>query len=324
MNIALITPAKKYTKSGNRTSAVRWAAMLRELGHRIEIATDSSVLSRRPIDLMVALHAWRSHAAVEAYRQQYPDGPLIVALGGTDVNTYLTSHPAQTLKSMNAADALVCLHDLVGARLPKRLRPRLRVIRQSARPSSAPRVPRKRTFDVCVVGHLRKEKDPFRAALAARLLPETSRIQVTHLGKAHKPEWAARARKEQARNPRYRWLNERPHWQVRREYARARLMVISSNQEGGANVVSEAVVAGLPVIASDIDGNRGLLGEKYAGYYPVGNEVVLAALLLRAENEPAFLQKLTTQCAKLEPTFSPQREAAAWGKVIAQVMRKIR
>ena len=59
-------------------------------------------------------------------------------------------------------------------------------------------------------------------------------------------------------------------------------------------------------------------------YYPVGNEVVLAALLLRAENEPAFLQKLTTQCAKLEPTFSPQREAAAWGKVIAQVMRKIR
>ena len=39
-----------------------------------------------------------------------------------------------------------------------------------------------------------------------------------------------RGRKEQARNPRYRWLNERPHWQVRREYARARLMVISSNQ----------------------------------------------------------------------------------------------
>ena len=107
---------EKIHQERQPTSAVRWAAMLRELGHRVEIATDSSVLSRRPIDLMVALHAWRSHAAVEAYRQQYPDGPLIVALGGTDVNTYLTSHPAQTLKSMNAADALVCLHDLVGAR----------------------------------------------------------------------------------------------------------------------------------------------------------------------------------------------------------------
>jgi len=322
VNIALITPAGKNTKTGNRTSAKRWAGFLRAQGHRVSIAVDFETLEDvRRIDLMIALHAWRSSAAINAYRALYPSGPLIVALGGTDVNTYLELDPETTLSSMNTADALVCLHDLIGKRLPQRLRKKLHVIRQSAQPLPQPRRPRQRTFDVCVVGHLREEKDPLRTALAARLLPTSSRIRVMHLGKAPTVQWARRASGEMASNPRYIWRGEIAHWQVRREYARAQLMVISSNQEGGANVVSEAVVAGLPVIASDIDGNRGLLGDDYAGYYPVGDELALATLLQRAETDGKFLQKLTRQCAKLAPSFAPEREATGWEKVIDQVIR---
>lgn len=33
-------------------------------------------------------------------------------------------------------------------------------------------------FDVCVIGHLRAVKDPFRTAMAARSLPDKSRIRV--------------------------------------------------------------------------------------------------------------------------------------------------
>lgn len=293
--------------------------MLRAQGHQVEIAVAFDDLSRRRIDLLVALHAWRSREAVEAYRREYSKGPLIVALGGTDVNTYLLREPEATLKSMKTADALVCLHDLIGEHLPPGLRQKLYVIRQSALPLTRPRKPRTRTFDVCVVGHLREEKDPFRAALAARLLAPTSRIRIIHLGKAHKRDWAHRARREMAGNSRYRWLGEVPKWRVRREFARAQLMIISSSQEGGANVVSEAVVAGLPVIASDIDGNRGLLGSNYAGYYPAGDERALALLLQRAESDSKFLRTLTRQCAKLAATFSPQRESSAWAKVIEQV-----
>ena len=107
-----------------------------------------------------------------------------------------------------------------------------------------------------------------RAAQASRLLPAESRIQVVHLGAAGDANWRATAEKEAATNPRYRWLGDVPRWKVRARFARAHLMVISSVMEGGANVVSEAVVAELPVLASDISGNRGLLGDGHPAYFP--------------------------------------------------------
>jgi glycosyltransferase involved in cell wall biosynthesis len=93
-------------------------------------------------------------------------------------------------------------------------------------------------------------------------------------------------------------------------------MVISSVMEGGANVVSEAITAGLPVLASDIDGNVGLLGKDYGGYYPVENEKALAALLHRAETDPAYLRGLATQIRKLQPKFRPAREVTAWRNLL--------
>lgn len=314
MKIHLVTPAKKNSRNGNRTSALRWASMLRAGGHVVHIDTD---YNGEPIDLLIALHAWRSAGAIARYREHYPTGPLIVALGGTDVNSFLQSDPETTLRSMHAADALVCLHDLMAGELPADQQKKLHVIRQSALPLSTPRQTSSRYFDVCVIGHLREEKDPFRTALAARLVPDTSRLRVNHLGKAHDQTWAQQAKQEMIQNPRYCWKGEVTSEQVREEFASTQLMVISSNQEGGANVISEAIVAGVPIIASDIAGNRGLLGEDYPGYYPVGDEQALADLLYRAETDLAFLASLEAYGQQLAPLFSPEHEASAWAKLVA-------
>ncbi len=316
MKISLITPAEKQSKSGNRTTALRWAAMLREVGHRVRVDVDYAGAAA---DLMIAIHAWRSADAIARYRQRFPAGPLVVGLGGTDVNTYLKSDPEPTLRSMEMADALICLHDLIGEALPASLRGKLHVVRQSALPLPSPRRPAKRNFDICVIGHLRDEKDPFRTALAARRLPPTSKLRVIHLGKAHTPEFARQAAAEMAVNPRYRWLGEVPGWRVRRELTKTRAMVISSNQEGGANVVSEAIVAGVPVFASDIDGNVGLLGRHYEGYYPLGDEAALARLLDRAETEPGFLDRLERQGRELNPLFRPAHERSALKRIVKAV-----
>ena len=316
MKIHLVTPAKANSRNGNRTSATRWARLLRQAGHRVRIDTD---YKGEPADLVIALHAWHSAAAIRCYRETRPDGPLVVALGGTDVNTYLNTDPKTTLASMQTADALVCLHDLIADELPIALRQKLSVIRQSALPLPRPREPSQRFFDICVIGHLRAEKDPFRTALAARLLPAQSKIRVLHYGKAPSPKWALQAEAEMRINARYRWKGEVPHGRIRQAFIRARLMVISSRQEGGANVVSEALVAGVPIIASDINGNIGLLGRDYAGYFPVGDEQSLAERMRQAETDERYLKSLERQGSALAPLFTPERELAAWQQLLATI-----
>ena len=97
-------------------------------------------------------------------------------------------------------------------------------------------------------------------------MAKSSRIRLIQLGKAHTSVWAQKARAEMMRNRRFHWKGEVPFWAVRREFQKTHLMAISSINEGGANVVSEAIVAGVPVLASSIPGNIGLLGRDYTWY----------------------------------------------------------
>jgi glycosyltransferase involved in cell wall biosynthesis len=85
-------------------------------------------------------------------------------------------------------------------------------------------------------------------------------------------------------------------------------MVITSRMEGGAHVVSEAIAIGVPVIASDIPGNRGLLGDDYPAYFPVGDIKALSKLLDEAESNPAFYQKLNKALLARKKLVQPALE----------------
>ena len=316
MRIILVTPAASRSRFGNRVTARRWAAVLRSLGHRVAVRTAWDGASA---DVLIALHAWRSAASIRRFRDRFPARPLIVALTGTDIYGFLHTEAETTRRALECADLLVGLHDLVREALPPEFHARLRVVHQAVSGGSVERRPSKRTFDVCVVGHLRREKDPLRAAWAAQGMPSDSRLRVLHAGGARDPGWAEAARREMARNPRYRWLGEVPPWRVRRLYERTHAMVISSLTEGGANVVSEAVVAGLPVIASRIPGNVGLLGPDHPAYFPPEDTGALKALLRRAESEPGFPDDLTRHGARRAPLFAPGRECEAWRRLLEEL-----
>jgi putative glycosyltransferase (TIGR04348 family) len=274
--------------------------------------------------MMIALHAWRSADSIRRFRERYPDRPLIVALSGTDIYDYIDRDPAPTLHSLACADRLVALQDLARDRVPARFRRKVRVIHQSAPPLRQAAAGSKRGFDVAVIGHLREVKDPFRAAEAARRLPPESRIRIVHLGAAETPQWAAAAKTEMKANARYLWRGDRPRAEVRRLLGRARAMVLSSRSEGGANVISEAVAARLPVLASRIDGSVGLLGRDYPGYFPVGDTDALARLLRRIETSAEFLARLHRALARRAPLFRPAREKTAWKKLIGEIMPQSR
>lgn len=315
LDVCLITPAPAGSRAGNRVTALRWARILRDLGNRVAIESE---YGGRPCDLMVALHASRSFASVDRFHRRHPDLPVILALTGTDLYglIHTDSHAQQ---SMKMASRLILLQPMGVAELPAPLRRKARVIYQSARGPGGRASLRARAFEVCVLGHLRSVKDPFRTAMAARLLPASSRIQVVHIGAALSEEMEERARAEAKSNPRYRWVGEVPRWKALRMLAHSRLLVLSSQMEGGANVISEAIAASVPVIASRIPGSVGLLGEDYPGYFPVGNTKALAVLLRRAETDSTYYRRLKAWCRRLKPLVDPRRERESWRRLLLEV-----
>lgn len=303
MRIALITPAGAKSRYGNRRTAERWAYFLRQLGHEVVV---EEVWNGEAADVMIALHARRSHRSIARYAAAHPGRPLLVALTGTDLYRDIRDDEGAQ-ESLELATGLVVLQEAGLAELEPRHREKARVVYQSAEPIRR-EPPSETSFDVCVIGHLRAEKDPFRAALATRLLPPASRIRVIHAGGAREKELATKAGALMAENPRYDWLGEVSRERVRELLSRARLLVQSSFIEGGANTISEALAAGVPIIASDIPGNVGMLGEDYPGYYPAGDEHALARLLERAESDPAFYELLEARCEARHHLAQPEHE----------------
>ena len=290
--------------------AERWARFLRQMGHKVLV---EEVWSEERSDLMIALHTRRSHPSIRRYAVAHADQPLVVVLTGTDLYRDIRlDEGAQD--SLELATRVVVLQEARLAELEPWHRAKARVIYQSAE-SIRPQPQAKTFFDVCVVGNLRAEKDPFRCALAARYLPSTSRIRLTHARKAHSDEFAAQARTLAASEPRYRWLGEVPRWRVRR------LLVQSSIMESGANAVAEALAAGVPVIASRIPGNVGMLGENYPGYYSVGDEQALARSLEQVENDAAFRELLEAWCAARRHLITFEREQGALDALVKEVAR---
>jgi putative glycosyltransferase (TIGR04348 family) len=325
--VRIITPAPPGSQKGNRVTALRWSRLLRSLGHRVVI---EQRYQGGECDVLVALHARRSFPSVDRYRRERPAAPLILALTGTDLYRDIRTSP-RARRSLELATRLVLLQPAGIAELPEALRSKARVIYQSVdihTPITRSRgypphdhTARQRPFVVCVLGHLRPVKDPFRAARAARRLPASSRICIVHVGAALSPSMADYACREIERNPRYRWLGELPRWKALRTLAGSQLLALTSRMEGGANAISEAIACSVPVVSSRISGSIGLLGEDYPGYFPGGDTRALADLLLRAERDAAFYQELARRCASLRPLFDPAREQEAWARLLEELAR---
>jgi len=315
MQALIVTPAARGSLAGNRRTALRWAGMLTRLRHRARIVED---YRGEACDLMIALHARKSARSIARFHDERPAAPLLVALTGTDLYRDL-QHDGPAARSVDLATRLIALQPLAGEGLARHLRPRVRVILQSAEPLLDPPSPVSDAFEICVVGHLRPVKDPFRTAEAVRLLPADSRVRVLHVGEALQSEMERRAREEQRSNPRYRWLGRLPQDEALAVLARSQLLVLSSLMEGGANVIGEAVVHGVPVIASRIAGSVGLLGADYGGYFPSGDTDALAALIRRSETDRTFHDEIRAHCRALAADFAPDRERAAWSNLLAEL-----
>lgn len=304
--VCIVSPALADANNGNWHTAARWQRFLAPV---CEVAVSSEWSGDSDGTVLIALHARRSAASIERFRAHRPDGTLAVVLTGTDLYGDLRTD-ARARHSLECASRLVVLQERGLAALDATSRAKASVIVQSAPALHIERRPG--DADFVAVGHLRPEKDPATLWNAIRLLGDDAHPPtVTHVGAALEGALGDEARVAMALCPGYRWLGAQPHARARRLIAGARALVHPSRVEGGANVVIEAVRSRVPVLASRIDGNVGLLGSDYDGYFPVGDAAALAGIMRRFVGDAGFAAHLVAQCALREPLFRPAAERRA-------------
>jgi putative glycosyltransferase (TIGR04348 family) len=311
MRIAITYPGSSAPRSGNRHTAARWRDFLRGLGHRVRVGPE---WSGGDDDLLLALHARKSHPSIRRFRQARPDAPLIVALTGTDLYRDIRQY-ADARRSLAMATRLAVLQAEGLRELKPALRRKTRVVHQSS-DVRLRHAPVRSRFRIAVIGHLRGEKDPFRAVRALRHLDPAARVEVVQIGGALDARMRAEARKWAKRESRYRWLGSVSHGAAMRWLASSHVLVMSSVMEGGANVVCEAARIGVPVLASRIPGNVGMLGRGYPGYFRLFDDAALARLIERCRSDASFYRQLRNGVLRRQAWFAPATERAALERLL--------
>jgi len=316
--VLIVSPSLSAANNGNWHTAARWQRFLAPIARVDIVGVDGDDAENAPADLLIALHARRSAAPIARWCERGAAAPVVLVLTGTDLYRDLDID-AGARHSLECASRIVVLQEAALARLDGASRAKAIVIVQSAPASRARRLPG--DADLVAVGHLRDEKDPTTLYRAARLLAADAVVPtLAHIGGPLDARLADEARATMAACPSYRWLGALSHTAARRAIARARALVHCSRIEGGANVVIEAVRSGVPVLASRIDGNVGLLGADYDGYFPVGDAAALAALARRFLADAPFADRLRAQCAAREPLFLPSAERRAVRALVAELV----
>lgn len=303
--IVIVTPTLASSNTGNWHTASRWARLLSG-SFRVRV-TDR--WDGGDEQLMIALHAKKSAASIQAWRASCPGKPLAVVLTGTDIYGHIDTDSTMHW-SLSQADRLVVLNRRALSAVPPQFQTKTVLCLPSC-PERQPRAKTGRHLRVLMAGHLREEKSPQVFFAAVRLLKHRSDLRFEHVGAALDPALGDEANRLALECPSYRWLGALPHGKTRAKIQAAHVLAHPSQQEGGATVIVEAVRSGTAVIASRIDGNVGLLGEDYGGYVPWGDAQALADAIVKARDDPVYLDQLQGQCALLAPQFTPAQERAS-------------
>jgi glycosyltransferase involved in cell wall biosynthesis len=197
----------------------------------------------------------------------------------------------------------------------------IQVVFQSAAPLEP--VPKRVSIvmNVAFVGHLREEKDPRTLFNAVRLIPKNIPIAVNVAGNGLDSTLSAEASQLAVDDARFAWLGGLSHEKARELIRQSDLLVVPSLMEGGANVISEAMMSGTPVLASVVSGNVGMLGRQWPGYFEVRNAQALAQLLTKAATDRGFYEQLLLATRQRAHLFDPHTEAVALLGVMADALK---
>lgn len=313
MKVCVASPYPLSELKGNSVTTDRIVAMLNEGGVK---ARGSYGNDGEPADILITLHAIKGAPAVFDFKKKTPNGRVIILLTGTDIYQGLAEGSQIGGDALQVADRIVVPQEAAIRKLPEKVRGKTVVIRPSLDPIAVKATSSQSPFVISVVGHLRPVKRPFLTIETLAQHPEWSDLEVWQIGQALDAEMRKTAEFWMEEDKRYRWCGGLPREESLALCAKSSLTINSSILEGGANAVLEAMTMGVPVLASRIEGNVGLLGDDYPGYFEEGG---MAKALEAIMHQRVDLDEWSLLLADRLPLFSRVRESESWLELLIEL-----
>ena len=308
MKICVASPYPLTDLKGNSVSTKRIVGILNESGYQ---ARGSHGFDGESADVLISLHSYKGTQAVDDFRRQFPGGKVIVLITGTDL--YVDLPEGRGISTLEKADVIVLPYEEARGEILKDFEDKLYVVPSSLTIPEIEATPQSDQFVITIVGHLRPVKRPFLTIEAVAAHPEWGNIEVRQLGEALDEKSADTACDWEEKDTRYQWLGALPREESLAICAGSSLTVNSSRSEAAANAVLEAMTLGVPILASRIEGNIGLLGVDYPGYFE-GN--FLEPKLAEVITGEYDLSEWVTHAKKRLPIFSRESERSAWDELL--------
>jgi len=313
MKINVCTGYPLDSPRGNTTTAFRIAERLQMAGHQ---ATAMHTDTPPAADAQISLHALKT-AAASAYFAKHQSGKLFIRLTGTDINGGFEKNQSLSQQTIDLADKLIVTHPACLPQIPDRWQSKTVVIYPSVTMPELAVISSPTSPLFTCIGHLRPVKAPHLMYAAIQKIRQTNLAAIS-IGNAYDVTDGQQALLNTRHDDRYHW-----HAGCDRATAlawmKASLATINSSiSEGGANTVMEAIQLRIPVLATDIPGNRGFLGDSYDGYFETGRADQLADLMRRCLDDSGFVERLKIQLDGQRPLFSIQRESEQLSKLISE------
>ncbi|MEO1857586.1 MAG: glycosyltransferase [Rubritalea sp.] len=314
MHILISSAYPLSSPKGNSITAKRIESLLTQTGNTAQaINTDMPPTA----DAMISLHATKTLASSKSFKVNSPNGKLIVYLTGTDLYREQTNNNPEFFEALSLADALVVGQRASLASIPTEFLKKSHFIPASVLLPPVDKVSPPPHPSLALIGHLRPVKNPFLMNQALEKLADI-KLEAFTLGAALEPSMLSEVQCWQQSNPRFNWLNDVTYSKTLSWIEQVDFTLNTSHSEGGSNAVAESIALGTPVLASKIEGNVGMLGDDYLGYFEPDNVSALAALIRRSITDHSFHSKLLQQIADLQQNFLPAKETAGWLKLLKQ------
>lgn len=303
MRIALISPYSLARAAGNAVTAARIGSSLGTVGCAVrvfsleEYSMDSlsAAIDEFSPDLIHTLHAFYCGNQAE-YVARKLGLPFIITMTGTDI--YRTdNYTAAEVQLLRSAAAIVVFTGIIKQKLASYLNSEMiNIIPQGVDIRSAlPLSGNNGDFIFLFPAGIRPVKNVlFPLAPLAQLARKFPRIKLHLAGEILDSNYAADVLPKYDAESSASWLGPVAHDKMPEIYASASVVLNCSHSEGGmANSLLEAMQLGIPVLATDIEGNRSLVIDGKNGLLYQDKESFLSKaerLLVDAELRSTLVQ----------------------------------